>query len=728
MKHGKIVANPAAHAPVTTTLRPALFARYADLANLRHDYPLVLVDFGEGRPLVRPLSRIIDETLRLVAPKDLTGEAMRQQLLQLEADIRGRVLAGEEARLSDFWRDCTAEMIRAKGEGPFGGLDNNFEIARKRLPYDGLVIGCNGETPAKVLSHAWSAKQAAKARRFRRVVDSLILRLSDILKSDHMKSDEAHGAEALEAAMGATADGSIDFGALSAVLERARPEDRLPVDRVARIRDALQVLKGQPFYGPGRASDTTPCKRDPYNYTFDTCSAALDAYRDRLPDVLAFTKALTIAELEVENKYRPELHDQILARFDESDMSAEQINMLPSALVCLRDGETVSAETARSFEALACGLPITVLVQVDDLLGPTSPEPPVNSFGAGTARLAAMAMGLNNAFVCQTSSAHINRMIDGLERGMRYEGPALFSIYSGATPNVPDVEPYILSAAATEARAFPSFTYDPSAGSDWASRFSLAGNPEAEKDWPVHEVVYENAKGERQAETLAFTFADFAICDSRYTRFCHLSDACEDALDRISAAEWLSCVPDTDPTRSPCVRVIDPEDQLFSVVVDTKIAEAASRCIDAWRRLQELAGINNSHSRRALAEERLKREAAAAQDAAPAAKAVETVTKPVETPAAPEPAAPVDQGSADGAAWIETPRCTTCNECVQTNDKLFAYNENMQAYVADPDGGTYRQLVEAAESCQVSIIHPGLPRNPDEPDLPELIERAAAFN
>jgi hypothetical protein len=36
-------------------------------------------------------------------------------------------------------------------------------------------------------------------------------------------------------------------------------------------------------------------------------------------------------------------------------------------------------------------------------------------------------------------------------------------------------------------------------------------------------------------------------------------------------------------------------------------------------------------------------------------------------------------------------------------------------------------LVEAAESCQVSIIHPGKPRDSNEPDLPELMRRAEAF-
>jgi len=58
---------------------------------------------------------------------------------------------------------------------------------------------------------------------------------------------------------------------------------------------------------------------------------------------------------------------------------------------------------------------------------------------------------------------------------------------------------------------------------------------------------------------------------------------------------------------------------------------------------------------------------------------------------------------------------------------MFAYNKDKQAYIVDPAAGTYRQLVEAAESCQVSIIHPGKPRNPNEPGLDELMKRAEPF-
>ena len=79
-------------------------------------------------------------------------------------------------------------------------------------------------------------------------------------------------------------------------------------------------------------------------------------------------------------------------------------------------------------------------------------------------------------------------------------------------------------------------------------------------------------------------------------------------------------------------------------------------------------------------------------------------------------------------AYIETARCNTCDECTKKNPKMFAYNENKQAYIKDIDAGTFRDLVESAEVCKVAILHPGKPRNPDEPGLEELIKRAAPFN
>jgi pyruvate-ferredoxin/flavodoxin oxidoreductase len=125
--------------------------------------------------------------------------------------------------------------------------------------------------------------------------------------------------------------------------------------------------------------------------------------------------------------------------------------------------------------------------------------------------------------------------------------------------------------------------------------------------------------------------------------------------------------------------------------------------------------------------------APAVQSAAVSAQA----PAPVQAAAVPPVAAPAQATSAAPAAdddamvlepFIDSDRCTTCNECTGINKKMFAYNADKQAYIKDATAGTFQQLVTAAERCPVSIIHPGTPLNPKEKDLDKWIARAAKFN
>ncbi len=155
----------------------------------------------------------------------------------------------------------------------------------------------------------------------------------------------------------------------------------------------------------------------------------------------------------------------------------------------------------------------------------------------------------------------------------------------------------------------------------------------------------------------------------------------------------------------------------------------ARRSREMWHSLQELGGVHNSHANRLLERERAAWEASHAAAAAvpapmPAAMEAQAAATSLLAEAVPEPEAAAP--SRDDA-YIETVRCSTCNECTQINPKMFAYDANKQAYIADLKAGTYAQLVEAAESCQVSVIHPGKPQNPNEPGLAELLVRAEPF-
>ncbi|MGD2123653.1 MAG: 2-oxoacid:acceptor oxidoreductase family protein, partial [Gemmatimonadota bacterium] len=120
---------------------------------------------------------------------------------------------------------------------------------------------------------------------------------------------------------------------------------------------------------------------------------------------------------------------------------------------------------------------------------------------------------------------------------------------------------------------------------------------------------------------------------------------------------------------------------------------------------------------------------AGAPAAAPAAPAAEPGVAEAPAPAETAPAA--DEEEDDGLVmepYIETARCTSCNECININKKMFAYNDAKQAYIKDPKAGTFAEIVQAAERCTAKIIHPGTPLNPRERDLEKWIERAKPFN
>jgi pyruvate-ferredoxin/flavodoxin oxidoreductase len=110
----------------------------------------------------------------------------------------------------------------------------------------------------------------------------------------------------------------------------------------------------------------------------------------------------------------------------------------------------------------------------------------------------------------------------------------------------------------------------------------------------------------------------------------------------------------------------------------------------------------------------------------------ETLAAPTPSPAlrgaATMTAATVTEEALAIDPYIDSARCTTCNECTNLNSKLFGYNANKQATIKNPDGGPFQHLVLAAERCPVGIIHPGTPRNPKEKDLAKWIKRAEPFS
>lgn len=714
-------AESALNAIEELDLRPALFAPYRDLASLRYDFPVILTRQQADTPYVS-LTSVIDRLLAAVAPGDGDRARVRKHLHRHEAEIRRLVAGGATGTLGKLW------ALAAQRAASDASLNETLTKARAALDCDGQVADCDASLPPRLFIRSWRFAQDRKIRAAQARIERYILKLEDILRADFAASAAARTPARLRASVGTAFEDAFDFEQMSAILNTRPQTGGLSPARRARIESLLSILESQRFF----ARDGSPAPgREPYGFVYTGCAEAREAYRERMPLMIELAKAMAIAELEIAGEYDEERHDALFEAFGANGLAAEEIAQFPDYLLWMYAAS--AEEYGELLALLAAGVPLKALIQFDDLLESSPVGDGRLTLSLRSKHLTDGAVGLNTVYVLQSSASNLVRMKESVLRGLAYAGPALFSIYSGAGTRS-GLAPYLVSAAAMECRAFPSFTYDPSAGAQWAERFSIAGNPQPERDWPLQSLSYEDADHQRITEALPFTPVDYLACDLRYARHFARVPRARCNGDMVTVHEWLARDEIRTTEHVPALAMVDSSDVLQKVLVDDNAIREAQRCRDIWHSLQELGGIHNSHAERLLAHEReaweRQRKADAKGRVQPESAAANVAARAAAVPAPVVEAASVeavaDEVRSD-EAYIETPRCTTCEECMQINNRMFVYDANKQAYIADINAGTYRQLVEAAEACQVSIIHPGKPRDPAEPGLEELVQRAEPF-
>ena len=698
-------------------LHPAIFAGYRDLTALRYDFPLVLIHAGGG-PSVQSLSRLFDDAVKAIAA-DSDGERLKRHAVRLERELRKLLAEGVCGSLSKLW-DLSAARVGGKDGKLLQDSLSRLRAALKNT--DGDLVDCDKAMPFRLFRHAWQALQDQKAQKFHADTTKLLMKLSDILSADFVRSKEGLSADRLRASVGAAHRDAFDFDAMSHLLAEASANVPLPESRRRRVRGLLSTLRAQRFFAPASDGDKGIDIGEPYLFMFESCTDAVAAYRERLPKMIELAKAMAMARLETEGEYSEARHDAFFAEFGANGLEPEDLVLFPDYLICLRAADLAATDSELLLQAFVAGLPIKVIVQTDDLFEPSPISSELQISGLRGRQLVSTAIGAGTYFVLQSGSATLFKLRERILRGLAQPGPALFNIFSGASGT--GVPPYLTAAAAAESRAFPSFVYDPSAGPDWASRFSLDGNSQIELDWPQQCLDYEDAAQQLISEHLAFTSVDFAACDPRCAKHFAKVPRTKWTADLVPVVEFLAREPKDLTEKVPCLLMVDRDNRLQKVVVNDRLVREARRCAEAWRSLQELGGVHNSH---AVALVERERKAWAEQAQPPTAAVQSQLGAAAAVPTAPAATAEAPPEKPPGEPYIETARCTSCNECTQINDKMFGYDANKQASIIDPDAGTYRQLVEAAESCQVSIIHPGRPRNPNEPGLDELMKRAEAF-
>ncbi|MDH3640461.1 MAG: ferredoxin [Gammaproteobacteria bacterium] len=710
-------------------LNPALLGPYRELETIRYGFPVVLVEDDADTPIVA-LAAVLDAALERAAPADGEGERLRRQVYRLETSIKRLAEKHPNRRLSELWSLASNELVR-QSENP-EPLRASLEAAAEVLVHDGRLLACGTQSTRQIFEHAWQPLQSERAVREREIVDELIARLSEVLESERARSPKSTSPEALEAAFGGEHAGGIDFESLSSVLRGTRHGRVMPAKRSKRLRVARKVLENERALQQVRGGDGVRRRRDRRRASVcESCAEAMDRFDSELQRGVELIRAARVANLELENRYREKRHDRFFETFDAGQLTPAEYSALPPLLVYL-NGDTLSdAEKSTLVQILASDMPVKVVLEVHELPASDSANAPPGTFTEWTRQIAGMAVSLGEAFVMQTAASHLPQLATDIIEGLRCDGPALFCVYVAPDQPQGGIPHYLRCASAVESRAFPSFVYCPARGTDWASRFFLAGSAQCDRDWPEHHFSYESADGKEEIENLAYTCVDFLALDARFLQ--HFVEVPRERwhANMMPVARYLTLTVDETFDKVPYVYLVDGQNHLHRVIVRRALLTFARKCLNNWRNLQELAGVNNSHALRLLEQERarLYEESHRAAEEPVTVQPLPTETPATETTPAEEAPAVQTVATADsGQPYIESVLCTSCDDCIQRNASMFAYDDVKQAYIKDPSAGSYRDMVEAAENCPVCIIHPGKPLDPSEPNLDELQQRAAAFN
>jgi hypothetical protein len=124
-------------------LKPALFARFKDISEVRYDYPVILVEENLGKSMVESLSSVIDKALLEVKP-GIEGDRIKKNALQIEKEIRCLLTNGVKDNFSSLWNKA-ANTYLSQVEKAF---QEKMEEFKASIKIDGeVVIDCNEKFP-----------------------------------------------------------------------------------------------------------------------------------------------------------------------------------------------------------------------------------------------------------------------------------------------------------------------------------------------------------------------------------------------------------------------------------------------------------------------------------------------------------------------------------------------------------------------------------------------------
>ncbi len=645
---------------------------------------------------------------------------------------------------------------------------------------DGACLGCGEKTVVHLFTSTVEALMQPRVAAQVRKLDDLIARLDKHIRLQLAGTMDLSDTARLEEALNKLSGTDVTLARLSGTLDErgAGPAiDAAWLRWAGQVLATLRRLRWQYTEGVsrnGRSSmgilNSTGCtsvwgSTYPYNpYPFpwanhlfqDSPSLAMGVFEGHMAKMAEGFKAVRMAEIELNGGYNPRKHEEFFTYFNWRQFTDEEFHLCPPVVSIGGDGAMYDIGFQNLSRMMMSGKPIKVLILDTQVYSNTGGQACTSGFTGQVSdmaqfgkaiqgkqevrkEIALIAMAHRTTYVMQGSISNATHLIEGFIEGLNARRPALFNVYSPCMPEhgIADDLAEHQSKLAVESRAYPLLRYNPDRGPLPAEAFDLEGNPSADSDWPRYTLEYTNEQGEKAKLDLPLTFADFAITEARFRKQFRTVPADAWNENMIPLAEYLELDEDGRQDRFPYIWAVNSKNRLIRVVPAAPLVLACQDRRDFWRMLKALSGAGAPVE--TAAPEQIRAEFAQSL----ASRLMEWVSNgdfnaevPAGSPAlaaAPAAAAaPTAEAPAASngyvAPWIDSSMCSSCDECININPEIFAYDAQRHAYIKNPAGGPYKDLVRAAEKCTSQVIHPGTPLNPKEKDAAALLRRAAKYN
>ena len=635
---------------------------------------------------------------------------------------------------------------------------------------DGACLGCGEKTAIHLFTATVTALMQPRVKKHVAKLDELIARLEKHIRMKLTESLDLSDGSALAHAVDAHRNEDLTLSNLSASLDATHPTQPLDPDwlrRVSRLLDQLRMQRWLYVEGPSRHGrsemgivNSTGCtsvwgSTFPYNpYPFpwtshlfqDSPSVAMGVFEGHMVKMADGFKAVRMAELELAGQYDPAEHDAFFTHLNWQQFTEDEWHLCPPVVSLGGDGAMYDIGFQNLSRMLMSGIPIKVLVVDTQVYSNTGGQACTSGFVSQVAdmspfgkvqkgkseirkEMSVIGMAHRSAYVLQGAISNVTHLLEGYIDGLNSRRPALFNIYAVCPPEhgVGDDRAVEQSKLAVESRAYPLFRYDPDAGTTFSECVSLDGNPDMAQDWPSYTLDYLDENKRPAKLTVPMTFADFALTEGRFAKQFKKAPPETWNDDQLPLSAFLTLDQQDREGKFPFIWGVDIKQRLMRVLVSEELVKACEERQGFWKQLKDVAGLNRAAVDTAAIAEQAR------------AELIQKLTASLTSFGSHSPALSSDQpaavhataaASANGyeAAWIDTPECTACDECIEINRNIFAYNDQKKVVILNPQGGKYVDIVKAAEKCTAGCIHPGTPWNPNEPGLDKLTLRAAKFN